>query len=647
VRVLFVSDRDDDVAFILHELRRGAFTPDHWVVRDAGTMREALTEAAWDLVIGDHELERFTALGALEVLRASGQDPPFIVVAGHIGEGAVVECMKAGASDFLAREDLVRLVPAVERDLCEAERRRRGREAAEALRASEERYRLLIENCADMITLHDDGGRVTFVSPSVTRMLGYPPEELVGRRLREFAHPADAPVFAAVMEAALARGSSPLVTGLRLRHRDGGWRVIEGSAARLTLPDGRAGLVAIGRDVTERTVLEEQLREAQKMEAVGRLAGGVAHDFNNLLTVILGYSDLLLEQLGEDPLLFQEVDEIRRAADRAATLTQQLLAFSREPALSRRPVDLDAVLEGMAGRLRRALGEGIELTLELSRALAPTRVEPERVEQVVMNLVANARDAMPQGGRVVVETANVELHESHATRPAVEPGAYVMLTVTDTGHGMDAATRERLFEPFFTTKTPGRGTGLGLSIVYGVVRQCGGTVRVTSEPGRGSTFRVYLPVAREEAGARPAAAERPRGGESVVLVEDEPLVRNLVSEVLRLSGFVVVEFASAGEVLARDRRGLGEVDLLVTDVVLPGLSGIDLAAELARRRPGMRVLFLSGYSAELAGLEEAMGPGRAFLPKPFSPDTLLRQVRELLDAPAPGTGAAAEAGPGP
>ena len=643
VRTLFVSDSPDDVELVLHELRRGGFTPDHWVVRDAEGMREALAGVVWDLVIGEYALEGFSALAALDVLRASGQDPPFIVVSGRVGEEAVVACMKAGASDFLARDDLVRLVPAVERDLREAGQRRRGREAVEALRASEERYRLLIENSADMITLHDEAGYVTFASPSVTRTLGYPPEDMIGHRLREFAHPADAPRFIAAMEEALAYGSTPLLTGLRMRHRDGAWRVIEGNAARLVRPDGGVGVVAVGRDVTERVELEEQLHQAQKMEAVGRLAGGVAHDFNNLLTVILGYSDLLREQLDHDPVLFQEADEIRRAADRAATLTQKLLAFSRRQVLSPRPVDLDDVLQGMADMLRRLIGEDVELTLKRAGGLALTRVDPAQVEQIVMNLAVNARDAMPRGGRLTIETANVELRGGHSGRRAVEPGAYVMLAVTDTGHGMDAATQEHLFEPFFTTKAPGKGTGLGLSTVYGIARQSGGTVLVTSEPGRGSTFRVYLPQAREDAGA-PALASRPErrhGCEAVVLVEDEPLVRNLVSEVLRQSGYEVIEFANGREALARGRRDLGDIRLLVTDVVMPGLSGLELADELARDRPGMRVLFLSGYAEDLAVRPGALRAGWAFLPKPFTPDSLLRRVRELLDASRAGKAAAA------
>jgi CheY-like chemotaxis protein len=267
-----------------------------------------------------------------------------------------------------------------------------------------------------------------------------------------------------------------------------------------------------------------------------------------------------------------------------------------------------------------------------------------QVEQIVMNLAVNARDAMPQGGRLVIETANVELRDPGSTRRAVEPGAYVMLAVSDTGQGMDAPTQEHLFEPFFTTKAPGKGTGLGLSTVYGIVRQSGGTVLVASEPGCGSTFRIYLPRTHEEAGDAegPSQARGPRGCENVVLVEDEPLVRNLVSEVLRKSGYAVVEFANGREALARGRRGLDGVDLLVTDVVMPGLSGVELAGELSRKRPGMRVLFLSGYAEDLVEQQGVLGPGRAFLPKPFTPDTLLRQVRALLDEPRAEADAPAE-----
>jgi two-component system cell cycle sensor histidine kinase/response regulator CckA len=636
VRILFVEDSLDDVELVLHELRRGGFTPDHWVVETAESMRQALADQPWDLVIADHAMPRFDAPGALAVLQQSGQDLPFIVVSGHIGEEQAVACMKAGASDYLTKDNLVRLVPAVERELREAAQRRQRREAMAALSTSEERYRLLVENSADMITLQDGQGRITFASPSISRILGFPPAEVLGRRLRDFVHEDDAKVLAVAHDEVLMRGFTPLITGLRFRHRDGTWRIVEGSAARITEPDGTVGLVTTGRDTTERVQLEAQLHQAQKMEAVGRLASGVAHDFNNLLTVILGYSNLLLDQLDESHVLYQEVDEIKRAADRAATLTQQLLTFSRKQVLSLRPVDLNQVLGGLAEMLRRLIGEDVELTLKPAADLALTRVDPGQIEQMVMNLAANARDAMPQGGRLSIETANVELDNAYARRRAVQPGSYVMLAVTDTGQGMDAATQARLFEPFFTTKEPGKGTGLGLSSVYAIVRQCGGNIFVYSEPGRGSSFKIYLPRVDTQASARPSklAPDEARGDETVVLVEDEPLVKNLVSEVLRKSGYQVMEFVNGRDALTRARRHSGHIHLLVTDVVMPGMSGIELARQLAPGRPEMRILFLSGYTDDLVERQGVLQPGRDFLQKPFTPDTLLRRVRALLDAPA-------------
>ena len=638
LRILFVEDSRDDVELLLHELRRSGFTPDYWVVQDEKAMRRALADERWDLIIADHAMPRFDAPGALAVLLQSGQDVPLIVVSGHIGEEQAVACMRAGARDYLTKDNLSRLVPAVERELSESAQRRQRREAMAALDSSEERYRLLVENAADVITLLDGQGRVTFVSPSITRVLGYPPGEVLGRPLRDFAHEDDAKILAAAMDEALLRGSTPLIKGLRFRHRDGNWRIIEGTAARLVESDGSVGLVTTGRDTTERVQLEGQLHQAQKMEAVGRLAGGVAHDFNNLLTVILGYSNLLLDQLDQSHVLYQEVDEIKRAADRAATLTQQLLTFSRKQVLSLQPVDLNQVLAGQADMLRRLIGEDVELSMKLADDLALTRVDPAQVEQMVMNLAANARDAMPRGGRLSIDTANVDLDNAYARQRAVQPGPYVMLAVTDTGEGMDAATQARLFEPFFTTKEPGKGTGLGLSSVYGIVRQSGGNIFVYSEPGHGSSFKIFLPRGEADAGERPGKPppERARDDEAVVVVEDEPMVKNLVSEILRKFGYQVMEFTNGPEVLARMKRGRLPIHLLVTDVVMPGMSGIELARELALSRPDMRILFLSGYTDDLVGRQGALQPGRAFLQKPFTPDTLLRKVRELLDAPVGG-----------
>ena len=647
VRILFVEDSRDDVDLILHELRRSGFTPDHWVVDTAEAMRQALADERWDLVIADHAMPHFDAPGALAVLQQSGQDLPLIVVSGHIGEEQAVACMRAGASDYLTKDDLLRLAPVVERELREAARRRAVRAT---LGTSEDRYRLLVENSADMITLQDRQGLITFASPSVARVLGFQPAEVLGRKLSDFVHEDDVRILVSALDEVLVRGFTPLITGLRFRHRDGTWRIVEGSAARIVEPDGAIGLVTTGRDTTERIQLEAQLHRAQKLEAVGRLAGGVAHDFNDLLTVILGYSDLLLDQLDANRILYQEVAEIKRAADRAATLTQQLLTIGRRQAPSLRPVDLNPIIAAQLDTLRQLVGDGVELTVNLAADLSPARVEPGQVEQLVMILAANARDAMPQGGSLSIETANVELDAAGARRCAVQPGPYVMLAVTDTGQGMDAATQARLFEPFFTTKEPGKGTGLGLSSVYVIVRQCAGSILVSSEPGLGSSFRLYLPCGEGQAGARPVklSPDEARGDETVVLVEDEPLVKNLVGEVLRKRGYQVMEFVNGREALARTKRHGGVIHLLVTDVVMPGMSGIELARHLALGHPEMRVLFISGYTDDLVGRQGVLQPGRAFLQKPFTPDALLRKLRELLDAPVGGPdGSAAPPDPRP
>jgi PAS domain S-box-containing protein len=508
VRILFVEDSPDDVELILHELRRSGFTPDHWVVETREAMRQALSDERWDLVIADHSMPRFDAPGALAVLQESGQDLPFIVVSGHIGEEQAVACMKAGASDYLTKDNLVRLVPVVERELRDAAQRR---VAMAALDTSEERYRLLVENSADMITLQDRQGLISFASPSVARVLGYRPAEVLGRRLGDFVHEDDVRILASALDEVLVQGFTPLITGLRFRHRDGTWRIVEGSATRIVESDGKVGLVTTGRDITERVQLEAQLHRAQKLEAVGRLAGGVAHDFNDLLTVILGYSDLLLDQLGEDRILYQEVAEIRRAADRASTLTQQLLTFGRRQVLSPRPADLNPILGAQLDTLRQLVGGGIELTLKLAPGLASTRVDPGQVEQMVLNLAANARDAMPQGGRLTIETANLELDAAGARRCAVPPGPYVSLAVTDTG---TAWTRPRSPASSSPSSRPrsragGRGSGSRAS-----TRSCASAGATSWSPpsrdaGAGSRSACRAPRRRPERVRRSWLRTRP------------------------------------------------------------------------------------------------------------------------------------------
>jgi PAS domain S-box-containing protein len=395
--------------------------------------------------------------------------------------------------------------------------------------------------------------------------------------------------------------------------------------------------IKIGQFI-ERTQLEEQLRHSQKLDAVGRLAGGVAHDFNNLLTVINGCSALLLRRMGSDDPLRRYPQEIQRASERAASLTQQLLAFSRRQMLEPRVLNLNNSVSAMDSMLQRLIGEHIDLVTVLGADLGLVKADPGQIEQVIMNLAVNARDAMPAGGKLTIETANVELDQAYASRHmAVKSGAYVMLALSDTGQGMDERTQARLFEPFFTTKEKGKGTGLGLSTVYGIIKQSGGTIWVYSELGRGSTFKIYLPRVVDLMEAQPLAPAPGRefagGTETILLVEDEESVRALARETLEQAGFQVLEARHGADALMVSGQYQGPIHLLVTDVVMPEMSGRVLADRLAPRRPELKILYISGYTDNAIVHQGVLDPGTAFLPKPFSPDALVRKVREVLDAP--------------
>ncbi len=513
----------------------------------------------------------------------------------------------------------------------------RRADAEAALEASEARYRSLFENSTDLTALLDTEGRLLYASPSVKRYMGYEPEELLGRDGFELVHEEDRLSALATFEETLRRPGGFCTAELRARGADGSWLSLEATAVNLMDDPHVRAIVVNARDVSQRRQLEEQLRQSQRLEAIGRLAGGIAHDFNNLLTAITGFCALALDRLEPEDPLHADVNEIGKAADRAALLTSQLLAFGRKQILQPQVLDLNAVVTDMEAMLRRIIGEDIDLLTVLARGLRLVRADRGHLEQVVVNLVVNARDAMPEGGSLTIETANVTLDEDYARCHAeVEPGEHVLLAVTDTGVGMDEETRSRLFEPFFTTKEEGQGTGLGLATVYGIVKQSGGHIWVYSEPGRGATFKIYLP-ARSEAVAleavpveRAAAAE---GSETILLVEDDELVRALVRRVLVGCGYTVLEAGDGTEAEARVASHGGEIHLLVTDVVLPGMSGREIADRLSEKRPAMRVLYLSGYAANAIVHQGVLDPGTHFLQKPFTPEQLARKVRDVLDGP--------------
>jgi PAS domain S-box-containing protein len=522
------------------------------------------------------------------------------------------------------------------------------RRTQEALRTSEERYRVISENTADVIWLLDiASGLFTYVSPSVQRVFGFSQEDVLGKGIREMLTPESYLYASSRIEETLAafdRGDESVRTQVheldQLR-KDGS--IVRTELVATILPDrqGRAAeILGVTRDITERVQAEARLMQAQKMESVGRLAGGVAHDFNNLLTVINGYSRLALGTLKAGDPLRDSLEEIVNAGERAAGLTQQLLAFSRKQILRPRVLDLNRVLYAMRPMLAHLVGEDVELCVELPEDAMTICADPHQLEQVVMNLVVNARDAMPGGGKLLIETARVERDQNH-TRSHLEAqaGSYIMLAVSDNGVGMDEETRRHLFEPFFTTKEVGKGTGLGLSIIQGIVAQSGGYIEAFSEPGHGTTFKIYLPRVTEQATEEelPEPVSALGGKETVLVVEDQAEVRKFAATALKAYGYRVIQAESASEALRFCERERELVNLVLTDVVMPGLSGGELAAQLRKRWPGIKVLFMSGYADDAVTHHGVLEQSAAFIQKPFSPDQLAHKVREILvstDRPA-------------
>jgi signal transduction histidine kinase len=426
----------------------------------------------------------------------------------------------------------------------------------------------------------------------------------------------------------------PIESEFRIRKRNGGVRILEVSATNLLRHPAVNGIVVNARDVTERRKLEEQLMQAQRIEAIGTLSGGVAHDFNNILTVILGHTEVLQQALQSSPAEYDHLKSIDEASRRASNLTRQLLAFSRKQVLQPKVFNLNSLIVDLDKMLRRLIREDIEFRTVTDPQLGAIRADPGQIEQAVMNLVLNARDAIKSGGKITIETANVTLDEDYARGHAgARPGPHVMLAVSDTGEGISPEILTHIFEPFFTTKELGRGTGLGLSTVYGIVKQSGGNIWVYSQPGRGTTFKIYLP--RIE-GPVPSPVESPQppatsGAETVLLVEDEPALRDLIKIALTGSGFTVLAAPSPADALTLSRGHTGPLHLLLTDVIMPGMDGPALAKQVKKERPDIKVLFMSGYATNFIMHDGVVDPGTNFLEKPFHPRTLLSKVREVLD----------------
>jgi PAS domain S-box-containing protein len=638
LRILHLEDNLIDAQIVEHTLAAAGMPCSVTRVATRVEYVKALEDKSIDLILCDNRLPDFDGLSALQICRERSPDLPFILVTGTLGEEQAIESMQNGATDYVLKDRLSRLCPAVRRAMQEVEGRAERRQAEEALQQSEQRLQIVFSESPLGIALVGTDGRPILTNSALQKMLGYTGAELSRMSFRDFTHPDDC-AKDTELYGQLIQGTRKSYQLEKRYIRKGGqviWARLSVSLARET--QGHA-VFAIGmvEDITERRQMEAQFVEAQKMEVIGQLAGGVAHDFNNIIGIIMGYSDLMLEQTSLDHEFRNKLETIRAAAERAAGLTRQLLIFSRKQAVQPVVLDVNDVVKDLDKMLRRLIDENIEMTVVPGKQTGRIRADSGYVGQVLMNLVLNARDAMPDGGKLNITTSNVTLDENYArAHTGANPGDYVMLSVSDTGTGMTDEVKTRLFEAFFTTKPKGRGTGLGLATCQTIVQQSGGHIAVDSVLGKGTTFQVYFPRVEQppQAAAGPIkTAPFPRGTETVMVVEDEPAVRYLARSILAGQGYVVLSASNGRDALqmARDHKG-APIRLVVSDVIMPVMGGKVMAEWLKTTYPDLKILFTSGYTDDVIARHGVLDAGVEFLPKPYTPATLTRKVRELLDA---------------
>ena len=652
IRVLLVEDNIPDARLIremLHDSEGG-----HFELQTVSQLSEAITlirKARFDIVLLDLGLPDSQGLETLAAYLESAAELPVIVLTGLADDAISVQAVESGAQDYLVkgRIDGPMLLRAVRYAIGRAGQEAKRRLADEALRASKDLLENVLNTLPVGVWIMDANGKITKGNPAGLQVWAgakyVGPEQFgdykgwwlsSGKQI--------APEEWAAVRA-IRSGETSFNEEIEIECFDGMHKIILHSAVPLRNDRGEiTGGIIINNDISDRKRAEQalaektdQLRQSQKIEAVGRLAGGVAHDFNNLLTVITGYCELMMIKIGEGSPLLPDLQEIGKSADRAAALTRQLLAFSRRQILQPIVLEIDTVIPEMDKMLRRLIGEDVNLVTNLSAGDGKVKVDPSQIEQVIVNLVINSRDAMPDGGAITIETANVELDEAYVrTHGGAWPGSHVMLAVSDTGCGMDPETLSKAFDPFFTTKETGKGTGLGLSTVFGIVKQSGGCIYAYSEPGRGTTMKIYLPRVSGETAPKDERRDagfddRLNGSETILLVEDDETLRKLASSILEGYGYTVLAAGNGEEALQRLNDSPGIPCLLVTDVIMPKMGGRELSDQLKAIHPGIRVLFMSGYTDNAIVHHGVLDPGVSYLPKPFTPKALARKVREVLD----------------
>jgi two-component system, cell cycle sensor histidine kinase and response regulator CckA len=640
IRILYIDDYPLD-----RELVRDALEKEHggFRISEAASRAEFEVKLAaedYDLVLSDFNILGFEGLQVLDAVRASAPHVPVVIVTGTGSEEVAVEAMKRGAADYVIKtlKHIQRLPQTIYAVLEKQHLHMEYERAHAALEAEHNLLRALIDNIPDFIYVKDAKSRFVLVNTALARFFGLvAPEEMLGKADLDYLPYELAAQYYADEQAILQSGESLINHEESVVNQAGNIRWLLTTKTPLRNREGQiTGLIGLGRDITEYKRIEAQLLHSQKMESVGRLAGGIAHDFNNLLTALTGYADLALDALPPTELARADLIEIRKVSTRAAGLTRQLLAFASKQAIEPRVLNLNDLLLEIDQLLRPLISEDIERVMRLSPDLWGIQADPMQIEQVVVNLAINARDAMPNGGKLVIETANIALDYAYTRgQPGVTIGDYVLLAISDTGTGIDPAVQAHLFEPFFTTKAHGRGTGLGLAISYGIIGQHGGHIRFQSKTGHGTTFNIYLPRAQATADSPAPTATAPEvsaGTETILLVEDEPAVRALAARVLRAHGYQVLEAADGVEALRVANEFVGPtIHLLLTDVVMPQMGGRALAERLGAVLPGIKTLFISGYTGGAITHPSEVEPRIDLLQKPFSPTALAQKVRAVLN----------------